>query len=102
MVSVQRLEGDLEVAPGGVGGIDFRAADPESASRQGSSRGLGFHGAAIVMEKRVWSVVGIADWERGRPARTANSSNGRNHSVVLPGAWKMMFGCIWAERVQVL
>ncbi len=86
VVSVQRLEGDLEVAPGGVGGIDYRAADPESASRQGSSRGLGFQGAAIVMEKRDWSVVSMADWERGRPARTANTRTTRNHSVVLPGA----------------
>ena len=61
VVSVQRLEGDLEVAPRGVGGIDFRAADPELASRQGSSCGLGFQGAAIVMEKRVCSVVSMAE-----------------------------------------
>jgi hypothetical protein len=43
------------------GGIDFRAAAPESASRQGSSHRLGIQGAAIVMERRDWSVVSMAD-----------------------------------------
>ena len=43
-----------------VGGIVFRAVDPESASRQGCSFGSGLHITAVVTKKLDRSVVGLA------------------------------------------
>jgi hypothetical protein len=38
--------------------------------------------------------------ERGRPARTANTSTTKNHPLALRDPRKMMFACCFAERVQ--
>jgi hypothetical protein len=38
--------------------------------------------------------------ERGRPARTANTSTTTNHPSALRGPRKMMVACCFGERVQ--